>query len=96
MSRKFQGFFKKVSRVFQVRLNGVLSYIKGGSWVEINLKGLSGKFQCCFDAVSKVFQGCFKGVSRKIGGCFKGDFSEFQGYLKEVQRYFQILSKKFQ
>ena len=36
-----------------------------------------------------VFQDSFKGVSRNIEGCLKGDLSEFQGYLKEVQRKFQ-------
>ena len=35
-------------------------------------------------------------MSRKIEGCFKGDFSEFQGYLKEVQRNFREVSKVFQ
>ena len=43
----------------------------------------------------REFPRCFKDVSRKIEGCFKGDFSEFQGYLKEVQRNFQIVSKEF-
>ena len=50
----------------------------------------------CFKIVSRVFQESFKGVSRKIEWCFMGDFSEFQGYLKEVPRNFQIVSKEFQ
>ena len=44
--RKFQGCFKKVSWVFQLRLKGVSSSFKGVPRVfERSLKGVSGKFQ---------------------------------------------------
>ena len=58
-------------------------------------QGVSKKFQECSKKFSMVFQDSFKGVSWKIEGCFEGDFSEFQWYLKEVKRNFQIVSKEF-
>ena len=46
---KLQRCFKKGSRVFHLRLKGVLSSFKGVSRVfERSLKGVSGKFQWCF------------------------------------------------
>ena len=42
VSGKIQGYFKKGSRVFQLRLNGVLSIFKGVSRVFVrSLKGVS-------------------------------------------------------
>ena len=75
-SRVFQGGFRGISMVFQEsfkgsRLKGVTSNFKVGSWVERSLKGLSGKFQCCFNAFSKVPQWCFQEVSRKFQEGFK-------------------------
>ena len=86
----------------QLRLKGVSINFKAFFVFERSLKGMSGKFQWCPNAVlrvfkedSKKFQGSikrvsknFKGVSRKIEGCFKGVFSGFQGALKEVPREF--------
>ena len=34
-------------------------------------KGVTMKFQGCFEEVLMVFQGSFLGVSRKFEGCFK-------------------------
>ena len=74
-----QGSFRKISKVFQVRLKGVSSNLRGVSRVfQISLKGVSGKFQWCFKDVSKKFQRSFKCVSIK-----------FQGQFKEVSRVFQ-------
>ena len=56
----YQGCSKKVSRVFQVRLNCVSSNFKGLSIIfKISLQDVSGKFQECFKEVSKKFQECF-------------------------------------
>ena len=38
--------------------------------------GMSGKFQWCFNSVSRVFQGCFQ-VSRKFQESFKGISRKF-------------------
>ena len=57
VSGKIQGYFKKGSRVFQLRLNGVLSIFKGVSRVFVrSLKGVSGKFKWCYNAVSRGFK----------------------------------------
>ena len=63
--RKFQGRFKKVSRVFQRSFKGVKRKLQGC------FKEVSRLFQDSFKKVSRVFQGSFKGVSRKFQGCFK-------------------------
>ena len=55
-------------------------------------KGASRNFQECLKKVSRVFQDGFKGVSRKIEGYFEEDFS---GYLKEGQREFQGIFRRF-
>ena len=68
----FEGSFKEVSWVFQLRLKGVLSSFKGVSKVfERSLKCVLGKFQWCFikfqrsfEEVSRVLKGSFKGISR--------------------------------
>ena len=70
VSWKFYGCFKKASRVFQVRLNGVSRNSKGGSRVFERRKmclDVSWVFQCRF-SVSTKFQGSFKSVTRKYLG----------------------------
>ena len=67
----FQGSFREVSKVFQIRLNGVSSNFKGVSRVfERSLKGVvmevSMVFQWWFKGVSRVFQGSFQEGSRKF------------------------------
>ena len=55
--------FKKVSRVFQVRLKSVSSSFKGFSWVfERTLTYEPGKFQGSFKSVSRKFSVGLKGT----------------------------------
>ena len=89
-SRVFQGCFKGVSVGFKV--------------FEKSSKGISGKFQMCFNGVLSGLYGCLKeaqcvfeeglkGVSRMLRGIFKGVSREFQWisrYLKKVQREYQM------
>ena len=80
VSRVFQESFKVVSRKiegclgdfsgFQGNLNEVQGNFKG---VKVDrrvfqefLKGMSMKYQECFDEVSSMFEGSFKDVSRKF------------------------------
>ena len=59
VSRKFQGFFMKVSRRW--KFQGCFMIFKGVPRV----------FKRCFKGVPRVFQRCFKKISRKLSGCFK-------------------------
>ena len=68
VSKKFQGCFKKVLRVFQGSFKECFKEVS--KVFQGRFKGVSGKFQKCFKEVSRVFQGSFKGVSRKCQGCF--------------------------
>jgi len=68
-SRVFQGSFREISKVFQVRLKGVSSNFKVVSRVfEISLKGgvseVSMALQCCFKGVSRKCPRSFNEVSR--------------------------------
>ena len=60
-----------------LRLKGVTSNFKVGSWVERSLKGLSGKFQCFFKGASMVFPRSFKEVLRVFKESFKGISRQF-------------------
>ena len=71
--------FKKVSRVFEKRLKGIIRKIKGC------LKEVCSGFQGYmkeenFREISKVVQGSFKGVPRKFQG--------LKGFFKKVSRVF--------
>ena len=79
--RMIQGNFMGVSRKFQVILRRSQGYFK-------SLKGVSGKFQWCFNAISRVFQGSFKSVSM-FQESFKGVPRKMLGYFKEISRVFQ-------
>ena len=58
----FEGSFKEVSWVFQLRLKGVSRGFKGVSRVfESSLRGVLGKFQGSFKDVSREFQRSSKG-----------------------------------
>ena len=70
--RKFQGCFKKVSRLLQESFKGVSRKFNGC------FKELSRMFQESVKDVSRVFHRSFKGVSRKFQGCFKGVSNKFQ------------------
>ena len=70
--RKFQGCFKKVSRVFQGRSKGV-------SMSQWNLKvfkrstmGVSGEFQMSFKDISRKIEEYFQRPSMGTQGSFKG------------------------
>ena len=73
-----------VSRKFKVILWGSQRYSK-------SLKGVSGKFQLCFNIVSRGFQGSFMGIPRKILGCFTASqkFKEsFKGVARKIEGCF--------
>ena len=72
-SRKFQGCFKKVSRVYHESFKGV-------SW---KFQG------CFKGDLSRMFQESLKDVSRKSKGCFEGVLRVFQGSFKKTFRVFQ-------
>ena len=85
----FLGSFRDISRAFPESVRVFLYFKEVKRCVREVLmvfQEVSKKFLECLKTVSRVFQDSFKGVSRKIEGCFKGDFSEFQGYLKKVER----------
>ena len=68
VSVKFQRVFSKVSRVFHVRLKfQVISSV-----LERSSKGVSGKFQWCFNAV------CFTEISKKSPRSFMKISKVFQ------------------
>ena len=60
VSRVSQGSFRKMSRVFQVRLKGASSTFMGG------FKGIKKVCQGNFNVVSRVFEGSLKNVSSKF------------------------------
>ena len=78
VSRKFQGRFKKFSRVFHKSFNGVSRKFQGC------LKEVSRVFQESFKGVSRNFQGSFKDVSRKLLRVFHESFMK-----EEDSRMFQ-------
>ena len=72
-SGKFQGCFKKVSRVYHESFKGV-------SW---KFQG------CFKGDLSRMFQESLKDVSRKSKGCFEGVLRVFQGSFKKTFKVFQ-------
>ena len=60
VSRKFQGCFKEVARIFEGSFQGVYRKFRG------YLKKVSNVFQGSFLCVSRMSQGNFKGGSRRF------------------------------
>ena len=61
-------------------MSGEVSRVFQGSF-----KGLSKKFQGCFEEVLRVFEGSFKGVSRKSQGCFLNKGFAFLAAMSAMQ-----------
>ena len=79
ISRKFEGYFKKVSRKFQKKVSRVFQECFNTVLLHGSHCSYPSRRRVCF---SKRLQDSFKGISWKFQGCFK----RFSRGIREVLR----------
>ena len=88
--------FKKVLRVFQLRLRGVSSSLLCVLEILMLFNKLSKKFEGSFKRISRKFQGYFKIVSSAFQRRFKGVSMEISIGFKVISKKLKEISGKFQ